>query len=201
MPLTDIVCPACQRPLSEGMESAARCPACGHDFSLAPPKPGWVAKGIDLRMVARRQRLLIWFVLAAIGLSCSPLLTLGLHPGFGLILAGGHLIVLLLVVVGVVQMLAALRTHILVRIIYIVFLIAPCINILTLLVANRQATRALKKAGLHVGFMGVKDEEITRLLGPYRCRRCGYSLIGNMSGRCPECGALTDVAPSKPHSE
>jgi rubrerythrin len=23
---------------------------------------------------------------------------------------------------------------------------------------------------------------------PHLCRTCGYSLIGNVSGRCPECG-------------
>ena len=28
-----------------------------------------------------------------------------------------------------------------------------------------------------------------RRAGPSRCRACGYDLTGNVSGRCPECGA------------
>lgn len=30
---------------------------------------------------------------------------------------------------------------------------------------------------------------------PDRCRRCGYDLTGNVSGRCPECGTIISAAP------
>jgi predicted amidophosphoribosyltransferase len=39
---------------------------------------------------------------------------------------------------------------------------------------------------------GSGCEQVERVLGLYRCRKCGYSLIGNTSGICPECG--TQVA-------
>jgi hypothetical protein len=32
------------------------------------------------------------------------------------------------------------------------------------------------------------SRKITKLSGKPKCRRCGYSLIGNTSGTCPECG-------------
>ena len=33
--------------------------------------------------------------------------------------------------------------------------------------------------------------------GPADCRKCGYALTGNTSGRCPECGTLKASAPVK----
>lgn len=193
--MPDITCPVCQNVVSSDGSSVAVCAACGFDLSTATPLPGWVVKGIDLRAVARRQRLLLWFVLAALVVQFLPAALRGLHPLTlipALVFVFG---VQVTIVVGVVQMLAALRTHIVVRILYIVLLFAPCVNLLMLLVANQQATRAMRKAGLRVGFMGVKDEQVVRLLGLYRCRKCSYSLIGNTSGVCPECGTPTSAAP------
>jgi hypothetical protein len=98
------------------------------------------------------------------------------------------LVVLVFVVVGVVMMLAALQRHVVLIILFAILMIAPCINLLVLLIANSMATSALRAAGLQVGFMGVKDEDVVRLLSPNLCRQCSYNLTGNVSGRCPECG-------------
>jgi hypothetical protein len=35
------------------------------------------------------------------------------------------------------------------------------------------------------------DERMRRHLVPSLCAKCGYNLTGNVSGRCPECGART----------
>lgn len=32
------------------------------------------------------------------------------------------------------------------------------------------------------------------LMPPGHCRKCGYNLSGNVSGRCPECGAVVETA-------
>lgn len=34
----------------------------------------------------------------------------------------------------------------------------------------------------------IEKRYLTRLLDWTRCRQCGYSLVGNTSKRCPECG-------------
>ena len=47
---------------------------------------------------------------------------------------------------------------------------------------------SLQRAGLHVGFMGVNQDDIERVLNPRLCTICGYDLTGNVTGICPECG-------------
>lgn len=144
---------------------------------------------MDLRTVARRQRTLLWFFLISLPLNgslCFPTLPLSLAAEVSL--AVTWLVVHTLIVVSVVQLLTALRRHILMRMLYILLLFLPYVGVLMLLAANQQATWALSRAGLRVGLLGVPDEQVIRLLGLYRCRACGYSLIGNTSGRCPECG-------------
>jgi hypothetical protein len=37
-----------------------------------------------------------------------------------------------------------------------------------------------------------------RRIPPGHCRKCGYNLTGNVSGRCPECGTPSQTAP-QPH--
>ncbi|HPM25002.1 MAG TPA: hypothetical protein PLP66_13930, partial [Phycisphaerae bacterium] len=83
-------------------------------------------------------------------------------------------------------------------VLYTILMFAPCVNLIILLVINQQATAVLRKAGLRVGLMGVKDEQVVRLLGLYCCRKCSYSLIGNVSGVCPECGTPVGTGPHGP---
>ncbi|MCC7291030.1 MAG: hypothetical protein IT449_03090 [Phycisphaerales bacterium] len=201
-------CPLC---LFE-MESAANfCPRCGHNLSQAPLE-GWVVKGVDLRHVARWQRRLLWYVLAAMLMQCLPAMgppslmakLLDENAIAALLVFLGCVAFLVLILVGVVRMLGALRKPVWMQVLYGVFLLAPCVNLLLLLIANRHATQALRAAGLKVGFMGVPDEQVVRVLSRFNCRQCGYSLIGNLSGRCPECGtpspfaAMIMPAPSVP---
>lgn len=169
---------------------------CGTNLSGPAPLPGWVRQGLDLRRVARQQRRLLWYVLAILvfqvllySSAAGPL-----PPWFNLFLLPVMLALNILIIVGVLQLLAALRRSVIVRILYAVVLFAPCFNLLMLAAANVQATRALRQAGLRVGFMGVKDDDLVRVLDQYRCHTCGYSLIGNTSGICPECGAPAGIS-------
>lgn len=86
------------------------------------------------------------------------------------------------------QLLGALRATLFLKLTASVFCVAPCISLLMLVVVNLYATKALRDAGLKVGLMGISDDEVVRGLAPFICRNCGYSLIGNISGVCPECG-------------
>lgn len=38
-------------------------------------------------------------------------------------------------------------------------------------------------------FAGMRETEMSYRLKEHRCLSCGYRLIGNVSGTCPECGA------------
>jgi hypothetical protein len=194
-------CPACNEVLPHDVAPTGRCPACGHDLAAAPPRPGWIVGERNLRLVARRQRMLLWFVLANILLQFALPVVFRVLPG----LAGSgflclFFLLLLTMVVLVTQMLAALRASIVLQFLYALMLLAPCVNVLVLLSANGMATRALQRAGLKVGLMGVSDDTVVRFLGAYRCHQCGYSLIGNITGICPECGTPAGDLPSRPSS-
>jgi hypothetical protein len=150
----------------------------------------------DLRKLGRRQRGILWLILAGIVLYGMQLLVL--DSAFGL---GGDFEVVMLVFLTLVQIaltigtavyvaliLSALGVHPVWIVLWTVLAIAPCANLLILVFMNAAATRELRKAGLQVRFMGVDPEELQRVLDPNLCNTCGYDLTGNISGICPECG-------------
>lgn len=132
---------------------------------------------------------MIWLVLLALVGQFLPFL---LPWSFGSLIAVPvvllHSLVYVAMIVGVVLILVAKRSHLLVTILCGLLMIAPCCNFLVLMFVNMSVTRVLRMAGLRVGFMGVPDDEVERVLDPNLCTGCGYSLTGNVSGICPECG-------------
>lgn len=48
-------------------------------------------------------------------------------------------------------------------------------------------------AGLVWAFALVRARNRLLYAAGVRCLACGYDLTGNVSGRCPECGAFTDA--------
>lgn len=184
-----VVCPSCEQPLSPG-PAVRFCPSCGFSIEGQTGRPGWVLANIDLRLVARKQRQIIGVILIKVvlyldlmfgGISGpSALLTLLLGVGFVACIAVSA--------VQFFQLMGGLRMSMIVRIVVAPLLLAPCISLLVLLIVNSRATSALQAAGLTFGFLGVSDEQVTRMLGAYACRSCGYNLFGNTSGVCTECG-------------
>lgn len=49
--------------------------------------------------------------------------------------------------------------------------------------------------GIATGLLWYADRKRTP---PGHCRRCGYNLHGNTSGRCPECGEACELATTDP---
>ena len=148
----------------------------------------------NLRKLARRQRWVLWFVLvlivtyfAQIGFLLAP------SPEVLVVLAIAapllQLAVTLGLVIYVLLLLAAHGTHWAVIVLCAVFMLAPCANLLLLFMINRSVTSTLRRAGLRVGLMGVKEDDLERVLNPALCTHCGYDLTGNVSGICPECGS------------
>lgn len=161
-------------------------------MNLDPNNP-FVRGRYDIRLVARRQRRLIWIFLASLITFFFSCLT----PGFTTI-AGNPLLELaitflilglnVLVIIGAILLMRSLRTAIPMLVLVSILMLVPLLSLIILLLENRRATIILRKVGIPVGFMGVKDEVVVRLLAPNLCRQCGYDLTGNVSGICPECG-------------
>jgi hypothetical protein len=149
----------------------------------------------DLRKLARRQRWVIWLVLIALLSNFLPYL-LGMSPLRGYpeaIFAIGLLVQFglnILILIGVIMVLVARGSHPAVIVLWGLLMLAPCINLLALVLINGGITRTLRRAGLKVGLMGVDPASIERVLNPALCKNCGYDLTGNVSGCCPECGAV-----------
>ena len=147
----------------------------------------------DLRTLARRQRWMIWLVAASMFSQRSAYLPWGQFHSYVLIgVAIVNIAVYVLMIVGVVLVLIAQGNHPVLIVVCGIVMIAPCGNLLLLILVNMSVTRTLRRAGLHVGFWGVKDEDVERILDPLLCRGCGYNLTGNVSGICPECGRPLD---------
>ena len=190
------VCPACHLALPSDGPVVRFCPSCGLNLATGQPAVGWIREGADLRQLARRQRLLIWFVLVVLLMQFAPLLARGLPPlGYTAIVAT-IVVVQVGIVVGVLYVLAAMRVHVVLRIICAVLMFAPCVHLIVLLIVNNRVTGMLQRSGLRVGLFGVSDDQLVRALGTNLCRHCGYSLIGNTTGICPECGTAEGGLPS-----
>lgn len=70
-------------------------------------------------------------------------------------------VVFALSVVGVVAILIARQSHILIKVALFLLLFIPLINILILISINIRATRDLREVGYKVGFLGVKGLSTT----------------------------------------
>ena len=138
---------------------------------------------------------MIWLMLLVVALQAFPYLISSYQRATGASAGWAyavftllHVTIYVLLVAGVVLLLTAEDNNVVLILLCAILMLAPCANVLLLLLVNMSVTRTLRRAGLHVGFMGAKDEEVERHLNPMLCKKCGYNLTGNVSGICPECG-------------
>lgn len=143
---------------------------------------------------------MVWLVLIALASQCLPFLPWGQRGQYVMIMMLAlsllHLVAYVLMIIGVVLVLTAQGSHPVIVVLCGILMVAPCANFLLLVLVNRSVTRTLQRAGLHVGLMGVKEEEVERIVNPELCSGCGYNLTGNVSGYCPECGRAIEWAVS-----
>lgn len=143
---------------------------------------------------------MVWLVLIAVALQCLPLLPWGQRSQYVMIMIVAawlvQLVAYVLLIIGVVLLLTAQGSHPVIIVACGILMVAPCANFLLLVLVNMSVTRTLRRAGLHVGLMGVKQEEVERIVNPELCSGCGYNLTGNVSGYCPECGRAIEWAVS-----
>ena len=101
-----------------------------------------------MEKLARGQKLVIYAVLAYF-LAVAAQYVFG--PLVVLLLLG----CLVMSLVGVIQVLSVLDSHLAVKILLFILLFLPLINMLVLLRVNSRATKTLREAGYTVGFMGA----------------------------------------------
>jgi hypothetical protein len=153
----------------------------------------------NYRKLARSQRWLLWLVLGEVLLHLALLTVVaGFSPPVGagsaaypLIVSLFWVVVMLAMTVVVVLVLHAEDNNIVIIALGALLMIAPCANLVVLLLVNMSATRTLRRAGIRVGFMGADAEDVERAVNPDLCKGCSYNLTGNVSGVCPECGRPT----------
>jgi len=84
--------------------------------------------------------------------------TAGLLILLGVITIVGALTALVLSFIGVWRMASGIGIGVVFRVLMLVFMLVPLFNILILLILNARTTRALRKAGYRVGFLGVSGQ-------------------------------------------
>ncbi len=120
-----------------------------------PPAPEGDAPAFgrrELREIARSQSLLMWAVL------CGILGTL-LVRMFPLLLPIA-LPILGFEIYALVRLGKALRISTVFIVLSCILLIAPCISLIVLVIFSIKASRVLKDAGIRVGLMGAREEDL-----------------------------------------
>ena len=119
--------------------------------------PKTESKDIDsekllIERVASGQKLIIYAILINI---IATILQIAVNPLFGLL----GLVSLVMSIIGVIKLATGLGSSLIAKIIYVVLMIIPLINLITLLILNSQATKVLRANGYKVGLMGASKND------------------------------------------
>jgi hypothetical protein len=102
-----------------------------------------------IKKVASGQKLIIYAILV-------NFLTVGLQVAFGHIAGLVAIIAVVLSVIGIFRLASGLGYSVGIKILLVVLMFVPLINIITLLMLNSSATKALRAAGFKVGLLGAR---------------------------------------------
>lgn len=111
------------------------------------PEPGQDAQ--RLGRIASGQRILIYSVLGSF-------VAYGLQAAIGQVAVVLTLVALVASIIGAVKLAGALGRGIVVQVLYGILMVIPVVNLLAMLALSSQATRALRKGGFRVGFLGAR---------------------------------------------
>src|SRR5262245_34014021 len=113
---------------------------------LDPTNDPYVIDGVNMRLLARRQRWVLWLVLLLVLCEIAPYLSGpgavipgGLATYLKIVLVVSFAIRIIVVVYGLLLM-GALRTNVFVMIVCAILLFLPFFNLIILLLENRNAT-------------------------------------------------------------
>ena len=125
--------------------------------SAAPPRPivDW-----DVRRTATAHRTLLLLLVASFPVTVVVLTTLGL-PAINLLASLINLSLSVGMIIYLCKVLTAMRTNVALIVIAAILMVAPCINIVTLLVLSQVIQSRLKSVGLRCGLLGVTEPKLS----------------------------------------
>lgn len=128
--------------------------------SMAPPPSVASLSSWDVRKTAIAHRNSLILLLISIPVTVIWLGTLR-SPGASLLVSLVSLGLSIGMIVCICKALSAMRTNVGLIVLTAILLIAPCINIVTLLVLSQVIQRKLKSAGLQCGLLGVSNAKLS----------------------------------------
>lgn len=105
-----------------------------------------------LKRVASGQRLIIYSLLVSLA-------SIALQGAIGISGAILGLAASIMAIVGVVRITGGLGRSLLAKILYIIAMFIPLVNLIAMLLLSSQATKALREAGVQVGFLGASASQ------------------------------------------
>jgi hypothetical protein len=102
-----------------------------------------------LQRIASGQRIIIYSLLGSF-------FAYGMQVLFGPIAALLTLAAFIVSIIGAVKLAGALGRGVAWQVVYAILMVIPLINLVMMVVLSSQATRALRKGGYHVGFLGAR---------------------------------------------
>ena len=106
------------------------------------------AANAHIERVASGQKMIIFAILVHIS---SVILQIAVHPLFAVL----GLVALVLSFVGIIKLALGLGSSLIMKILYLLLMFIPLINLITLLVLNGRATKVLRESGYKVGLLGA----------------------------------------------
>ena len=116
-------------------------------MTLPNEQPASAAQPIE--KVASGQKLIIYAILV-------QFLTIGLQAAFGDIAGLVAIVAVIMSLVGMFRLASGLGSSTGVKILLVILLLVPLVGLMTLLVLNSRATKALRNAGYKVGLLGAR---------------------------------------------
>ncbi len=128
--------------------------------SMAPPPSVASTTSWDVRKTATAHRKALLLFCFSIPVASVWLRTLK-SPGASMLVSLVHIALSIGMIVCICKALSAMRANVGLIVLCAILLIAPCINLVTLLVLSQVIQRKLKSVGLRCGLLGVSDDKLS----------------------------------------
>lgn len=199
-------CPYCRESVAVSDTPHTHCPNCSRYIGWLGRSTDFVIHDCDLRRLGRGQRMLntlllaVWSMYAVHRWGDVPprgwgdtLVVQWVFPGLVLLMLLAHIGL----AAGIQEVQAGFSADGKAGWLLPLFLSLPPINAVLIVILNFFIARAFGRIGLPWRLFGWLEQQLTVAFEQAFCRKCGYNVRGNVSGRCPECGTETGLKPDR----